>query len=107
MGIKPPPDEQAIAEIAETLAVELKKLLYPREYFEKMRQLKTLAEKLVYLYILLTQPQTFSGVKQGLGICKASAAKALQKLERMGLIAQDSYFLYWITVGKREHSNSL
>jgi hypothetical protein len=104
MGIEPPSDEQAIAEIAETLAVELKKLLYPREYFEKMRQLKTLAEKLVYLYILLTQPQTFSGVKQGLGICKASAAKALQKLEREGLIAQDSYLLYWITVEKGDQS---
>ncbi len=100
MSTQPPSDEQAIAEIAETLAIELKKLLYPREYFEKMRQLKTLAEKLVYLYILLTQPQTFSGVKKGLGICKASAAKALQKLERQGFIARDNYLLYWTTAEK-------
>jgi hypothetical protein len=40
-----------------------------------MMQLKTLAEKLVYLYILSMQPQTFSGVKQGLGICKTSAPR--------------------------------
>lgn len=90
-----PAEEQLIAEFAETLARELKRLLYPRDYFEKMRQLRTLAEKLVYLYVWLTQPQTFSGIKRGLGISRDSAAKALKKLQREGLIAQDSHLLYW------------
>jgi DNA-binding MarR family transcriptional regulator len=88
------PSDELVAEILDELARELKRLLYPREHFESMRALKNPTEKLVYLYIWLTQPQTFSSIKQGLGLHKASVARALKRLETKGLVVRDGNLLY-------------
>ncbi|MEM3648791.1 MAG: hypothetical protein QW506_06480 [Thermoproteota archaeon] len=96
MSAQPPSDEQVIAEFADTLAKELKRLLYPREYFESMRRLKTPTEKLVYLYVWLTQPQTFNGIKRGLNLSSTSIHKAVKSLTNSGLVLRDEWLLYWI-----------
>jgi predicted transcriptional regulator len=97
-----PSDDQIIAEIADALARELKKVLYPREYFESIMRLKAPTEKLVYLYIWLTQPQTFGSVKRGLNLSSTSTNRAVKSLLDKGLIVKDKHSLYWTGDGAKD-----
>lgn len=88
-------EDKLVEEIARELAQELKRFVYPKEYFDCMRGLGTPSEKLVYLYIWLCQPQTFTSIKRCLNLPGMTVARALKELKEKTLIFEDKNFLYW------------
>jgi len=90
-----PRRNDALLEIATTLSRDLKRQLYPRKYFIRLRSLDRPAEKLVYLFLLLAQPQTFASVRRLLGLGNKTVARCLKKLVDLRLVILDENFIYW------------
>jgi len=90
-----PRRDDALLEIAITLSRDLKRQLYPRKHFSRLRSLDSPAEKLVYLFLLLAQPQTFTSIRRLLGLGNKTVARCLKKLVDLRLIVLDENFLYW------------
>ena len=88
--------EELISFLLETVAKDFKKQIYPRKYFNRLRELDTPAEKLVYLFLLMAQPQTFTSIRRLLRLNRNTVAKALKELVKHRFIVQDETFIYWI-----------
>jgi len=86
-------DELAV-EVAYELARELKRLMYPKECLSRMLALSNATDKLVYMYIWLTQPQTFANIRRNLNLSKTTLARSLRRLEERGLIVRRGLILY-------------
>jgi len=89
-----PRRDDALLEIAAALSRDLKRQLYPRKYFVRLRGLESPAEKLVYLFLLLAQPQTFTSTRRLLGLGNKTVARCLKKLVDLGFVVLDEN-LYW------------
>jgi hypothetical protein len=86
--------EEFVERLARDLAPALRRRMYQVE-FERMRRLGPPSEKLVYLYLVQSQPQSFTTMRKGLGIGKKTLARALRSLRGWRLVALDDRFLYW------------
>ena len=87
--------EELVSFLLESVARDFKRQVYPRKYFDRLRKLGTPAEKLVYLFLLIAQPQTFTSIHRLLRLSKDTVDKALKKLVKRRFIAQDENFIYW------------
>ena len=58
--------------------------------------LRAPSEKLVYLYLILAQPQSFTGIRRGLGLAMRTVDRALRRLRASGCVRQDDVYLYWV-----------
>lgn len=86
-------------DVQERLALELarsvrRELYLP--YVECLKRLRAPSAKLVYLYLALFQPQSFSGLRRGLGLHENTVLKALRGLQEDGLAVRDGEFLWWV-----------
>jgi len=90
-----PRRDDALLEIAAALSRDLKRQLYPRKYFIRLRSLDSPAEKLVYLFLLLAQPQTFTSIRRLLGLGNKTVERCLKKLVDLRLVILDENFIYW------------
>ena len=54
------------------------------------------SEKLVYLYLVLSQPQTFTSIRRALSISRDTVDRTLKKLLEAGFVFLDDYYLYWL-----------
>ena len=88
--------EELLEFLLDSVAKHFKKVLYPRKYFDRLRQLDTSSEKLIYLFLLVAQPQTFSSTHKLLSLSQDTVASALNALLKRQFVAQDETFLYWI-----------
>lgn len=88
--------EEILEEIVAGLAQDLKRRVYPRKYFNRLRGLDTPSEKLIYLFLLLAQPQTFTSTRRLLELSRDTVDRALKKLRSLRFVEQDETFLYWI-----------
>jgi hypothetical protein len=86
--------DELVSEVAFELAKEVKRFMYPRECFSQMLALSNSTDKLVYVYVWLTQPQTFASVRRSLNLSKATLARSLRRLEQKGLIVREGLILY-------------
>jgi DNA-binding MarR family transcriptional regulator len=80
--------------VAEELATRIKRRYY-MEYVDVVRKVAKPAEKLLYLYIALFQPQTFSTLRRGLGLHENTIVRALKALSKEGHITQDERYFWW------------
>jgi DNA-binding MarR family transcriptional regulator len=87
--------EKFVERLAQDLASALRRRMY-RAQFERMLGLRSSSEKLVYFYLVESQPQSFTTMRKSLGISKATLSRALQRLRGWRLVALDERFLYWI-----------
>jgi DNA-binding transcriptional ArsR family regulator len=71
---------------------------YYSRYFSVLKSLSTPAQKLVYLYIVLFQPQTFTSIMRMLRLNERTVMKALSSLEGGGHICKDEAF-WWVKSG--------
>jgi len=86
-------------EFVETLAGELASFLRGKLYdipLSRIRMLRTPSEKLVYLYLVLAEPQSFTGIRRSLGLAVKTVDKALKRLRTSGCVMQDDVYLYWV-----------
>ena len=86
--------DELVSEVAFELAKEVKRFIYLRECFSQMSALNNSTDKLVYMYVWLTQPQTFASVRRSLNLSKATLARSLRRLEQKGLIVREGLILY-------------
>ena len=89
-----PAVEDFIIEVACTLASELRRQIRPKECLGRMKNLGGSSEKLVYMYLWLTQPQTFSEIRRNLNISKTTLARVLRLLESKYMIRREGLLLY-------------
>jgi hypothetical protein len=83
----------------ETVAREIVSALMRRLYDVHLGRIRVLgapSEKLVYLYLVLAEPQSFTTVRRGLSLGGRTVDRALRRLRERGYVTQDVRFLYWI-----------
>lgn len=73
----------------------LRRVLGP--HLDRIGDLNAPSEKLVYLYLLVTQPQSFTTLRRGLDISRDTLSRTLGCLSGIGVITRDTRFLYWIS----------
>ena len=85
--------------LARELVLALRRRLYGA-HLDRLRGLGAPSEKLVYLYIFHTQPQSFTTIRRSLALGVKTVDRALKKLKEGGYIVQDNEFLYWLRENK-------
>jgi DNA-binding MarR family transcriptional regulator len=81
--------------LARDLVSALMRKLYAF-HLGRIRVLRAPSEKLVYLYLVLAEPQSFTTIRRGLSLGRRTVDRALRRLRGRGYVSQDSVFLYWI-----------
>ncbi|MBW1932319.1 MAG: helix-turn-helix transcriptional regulator [Deltaproteobacteria bacterium] len=87
--------EEFVERLARDLAPALSRRLR-RARFERLSGLGPPSEKLVYIYLASTEPQSFTTIRRGLDLSGKTVDKALRNLKDRGLVSLDGRFLYWI-----------
>ena len=87
--------EEFVGFLLECVAKNFKSVLYPRKHFDRLRQLETSSEKLVYLFLLVAQPQTFTSIQRLLCLSSETVTRGIESLVTRRFVAQDETFLYW------------
>ena len=67
-----------------------------RAHYERILFIRAPSEKLIYLHLVKTQPQTFVGIRRALGLGRMTVDRALKDLLVRGYVSQDDRYLYWI-----------
>ena len=67
-----------------------------RAHYERILFIRAPSEKLIYLHLVKTQPQTFVAIRRALGLGRMTVDRALKDLMNKGYIVQDTRYLYWI-----------
>ena len=89
-----------MSEIAELLADDLQDALWIRHYGEHMERLRLLsrpAEKLIYLFLIQSEPQSFTTIRRALSLSSRTVDKALRSLLEQVYVVLDDTYLYWFT----------
>jgi DNA-binding MarR family transcriptional regulator len=85
--------------LARDLVSALRRRLYGA-HLDRLRGLGAPSEKLIYLYLLLAEPQSFTTIRRGLALGGRTVDIALRRLRERGYVTQDIRFLYWIKDAK-------
>jgi DNA-binding MarR family transcriptional regulator len=91
--------EDELSVLAERLADELHAALWVRRYgdhVERMRSFKRPSEKLIYLFLLKSEPQSFITIYQALSLSTRTVDRALKQLLARGYVVLDDSYLYWV-----------
>ena len=84
-----------VESLAEALVPALRRRL-KKPVFDRLRSVKAPSEKLVYLYLVETQPQTFTSIRRSLSLGRMTVDRAVKGLMEKGYVVQDARYLYWI-----------
>lgn len=94
-------------DLVEGLARELVPALTRRLYgfhLVRVRMMRAPSEKLIYLYLVLAEPQSFTGIRRGLGLAVNTVDRALRRLRASGCVKQDDVYLYWVAEARSRDS---
>jgi len=84
----------------EELVEELSSALRFRRYHEHIGRLGSQgapSEKLVYLFLALSQPQGFTAIRRALVLSRKTVDVALRRLIDRRHVLVDERYLYWVT----------
>jgi DNA-binding transcriptional ArsR family regulator len=87
--------EGLVEELSRDLVASVRMRLY-WPHIIRVRGLGPPSEKLVYLYLLLSQPQTFTSIRRALSISRDTVNRALSRLLEAGFVFLDNRYLYWL-----------
>lgn len=85
--------------LVEELAEELQTTLWIRRYrshVDRIRSMAAPSEKLVYLYLMHSEPQSFTTIRRALSLNKVTVDHALRRLLGRGHVELDERYLYWV-----------
>jgi len=68
-----------------------------RAHYERILSIRAASEKLIYLHLVKTQPQTFVAIRRALGLGRMTVDRALKNLLVRGYVSQDDWYLYWVS----------
>jgi len=86
-----------VEDLAEELAPALRRRLYDA-HLRRLRRLRSTGEKLVYLFLVVAQPQTFTSIRRALSLSRDTVDRALRRLLEAGFVYQDERYLYWVSL---------
>jgi len=84
----------------EVAADEFEASLWVRRYgghVERLRRLSRVSEKLVYLFLVNSEPQSFSTLQRSLSLSPSTIDGAVRSLLARGYIVLDETRLYWVS----------
>ena len=82
-------------EFVEELSAALKFRRY-HEYVKRLRSQGAPSEKLVYLFLALSQPQSFTTIRHALVLSRKTVDVALRRLLDRRHVVVDEKYLYWV-----------
>ena len=83
--------ESLVEALVPALSVKLR-----RAHYERILTIRAPSEKLIYLHLVKTQPQTFVSIRRSLGIGRMTVDRALKDLLGRRYVSQDDRYLYWV-----------
>ena len=92
--------EELVQAIAQELKPFLQTTLWIRRYenhVDRIRSMSAPSEKLVYLYLLISQPQSFTTIRRTMALNRRTVDQDLLRLMKLDHIHLDDRYLYWIT----------
>ena len=81
--------------LASDLVAAVRRKFYGTHLF-RIRAMRAPAEKLVYLYLMNTQPQTFTSIRRALSISRDTVDRTLRRLLEARFVFIDDRYLYWL-----------
>ena len=87
--------EAFVEDLAEELVPALRRRLYG-VHLDRMRVMRAQSEKLVYLYLVIAQPQSFTSTRRALSLSRKTVNLAFRRLMAAGFVVQDERYLYWV-----------
>jgi biotin operon repressor len=91
----------------ESMVDELQATLWIRRYIDHMERLRSLprpSEKLVYLFLVLSQPQSFTTIRRSLSLSSSTVDRAVKRLLERGYLVLDETCLYWVNPPRFENN---
>jgi len=85
-----------VESLAQELVPALRRKLY-QGHLDRMATIRSYSEKLVYLYVVLAEPQSFGTIRRALNMHTKTANRSLTSLVDRGCLVLDDRFLYWVT----------
>jgi len=89
----------------EAVADELQATLWIRRYgghMDRLRSLSRPSEKLVYFFLVQSEPQSFTSIRRALSLSNTAVDGALKRLLERGYIVLDETYLYWVSSETRQ-----
>ena len=68
-----------------------------RLHVDRIRSMSASSEKLVYLYLLVSQPQSFITIRRAMAMSRTTLDRALKRLTDEGNVELDETYLYWVS----------
>lgn len=84
-----------VENLAEELVFALSKKL-KKGHYDRIQTISAPSEKLVYLHLVDTEPQSFVSVRRALDLDRRTVDRALKGLMEKGYVVQDERYLYWL-----------
>lgn len=81
--------------LARDLVAAVRKRFYGAHLF-RVQAMRAPAEKLVYLYLVNSQPQTFTSIRYALSISRDTVDRTLKRLLEARVVYLDDRYLYWL-----------
>lgn len=81
--------------LARDLVAAVRRKLYGVHLF-RIRVMGAPSEKLVYLYLVFSQPQTYTSIRWALSISRDTVDRTLKKLLEARFVFHDDRYLYWL-----------
>jgi hypothetical protein len=92
-------------ELGEAIAREIIPFLQRGLYgahLDRIRNLKAPSEKLIYLYLLLAQPQSFTTIRRALSLGEPTVDRSLKRLLEKECVLLDDRYLYTLAPTQSE-----
>ena len=87
--------EDLVERLARDLTQAVRRRLY-EAHLDRIRGMRTPSEKLIYLYLVLAEPQSFTDIRRGLALGGRTVDRALRRLRERGYVVQDRRYLYLV-----------
>ena len=81
--------------LASDLVAAVRRRFYGGHLF-RVQAMRAPAEKLVYLFLVNSQPQTFTSIRRALSISRDTVDRTLKKLLEARVVYLDDRYLYWL-----------
>ena len=87
--------DQLVECLSVNLVEDLRRRLW-QPYYGRLHKISAPSSKLVYLHLLLSGSQTFTGIRRSLHLSSRTVDKALKELLSFEFIFLDDYLMYHI-----------
>jgi len=84
-----------VENLAQELVLALSKKL-KKGHYDRIQVISAPSEKLVYLHLVDTEPQSFVSVRRALDLDRRTVDRALKGLMEKGYVVHDERYLYWL-----------